>query len=197
MSIEPDQVMTKYNQLVSDINQDVDRIREEYGRYPCPTDCFQCCNNTSTIPISEVEARDLKIGLDALPKQVRIHIRKKALQTIRVLETKGFNLDSMLKDSGMDAINIIKGKSYGQCPMLIGGVCSVYEHRPVICRVWGYPIDNGNELACCRKTFIGQRRDFNPVKYSLYWQKCKTLSEDLGVFKKTPCCYLVSQLIDV
>lgn len=188
--------MARYKQLVSEINQDVDRIRQEYGRYPCPTNCFQCCNNTSTIPISEVEARDLKIGLDALPKQIRKHIHKKALNTIKVLENKGFTLDSMVKDSGMDAIDIIKGKSSGQCPMLIGGVCSVYEHRPVICRVWGYPIDNGKELACCRKTFIGQRRDFNPVKYSLYWQKCKTLSEDLGVFKKTPSCYLVSQLID-
>ena len=196
MSIEPDQVMTKYNQLVSEINQDVDRIRAEYGRYPCPTNCFQCCNTTSTIPISEVEARHLKIGLDALPKPVRTHIREKALQTIRVLETKGFTEDSMLKDSGIEAIEIIKGKSYGQCPMLIGGVCSVYEHRPVICRVWGYPIDNGKELACCKKTFIGQRRDFNPVKYDLYWQKCKTLSEELGVFKKTPSCYLVSQLIE-
>lgn len=196
MSIQPDQVMFKYKQLVSEINRDVDRIRQEYGRYPCPTNCFQCCNNTSTIPISEVEARDLKNGLDALPKQIRKHIHQKAQQTIKVLESKGFTLDSMVKDSGMDAINIIKGKSYGQCPMLIGGVCSVYEHRPVICRVWGYPIDNGNEIACCRKTFIGQRRDFNPVKYSQYWQKCKTLSEDLGVFKKTPCCYLVSQLIE-
>ncbi len=196
MSIKPNQVMSKYKQLVSEINQDVDRIRQEYGRYPCPTNCFQCCNNTSTIPISEVEARDLKIGLDALPKQIRKHIHQKAQKTIKVLESKGFTSDSMTKDSGIDAINIIKGKSYGQCPMLIGGVCSVYEHRPVICRVWGYPIDNGNELACCRKTFIGQRRDFNPVKYSLYWQKCKTLSEDLGVFKKTPCCYLVTQLIE-
>ena len=196
MSIQSDQVMVKYNQLVTEINKDVDRIRQEYGRYPCPTDCFQCCNNTSTIPISEVEARHLKIGLDALPKQVKSHIHKKAQQTIKVLESKGFTSDSMVKDSGIEAINIIKGKSYGQCPMLIGGVCSVYEHRPVICRVWGYPIDNGSELACCRKTFIGQRRDFNPVKYSLYWQKCKTLSEELGVFKKTPSCYLVSQLIE-
>lgn len=196
MSIQSDQVMVKYNQLVTEINKDVDRIRQEFGRYPCPTNCFQCCNNTSTIPISEVEARHLKIGLDALPKQIKSHIHQKAQQTIKVLESKGFTSDSMVKDSGMEAINIIKGKSYGQCPMLIGGVCSVYEHRPVICRVWGYPIDNGNELACCRKTFIGQRRDFNPVKYSLYWQKCKTLSEDLGVFKKTPSCYLVSQLIE-
>ncbi|MCG9128151.1 hypothetical protein JT359_11170 [Candidatus Poribacteria bacterium] len=196
MSTDPAQVKEKYRQLVSEINQDVDRIRQEYGKYPCPTDCFQCCNNTSTIPISEVEARDLQIGLNALPRQIRLHIYNKALKTIKVLESKGFTSDSMVKDSGLEAIDIIKGQSYGQCPMLIGGVCSVYEHRPVICRVWGYPIDNGNELACCRKTFIGQRRNFNPVKYSLYWQKCKTLSEDLGVFKKTPACYTVLKLID-
>lgn len=196
MSATHEEIMKAYSELVTEINSDVERVRNEYGRFPCPTDCFQCCQNTSTIPISEVEARDLKVALDALPQEVRTHIHQKAKQTIKVLEAQGYNSENMLKDSGIEAIEVVKGKSYGECPMLIGGVCSVYDHRPVICRVWGYPIDNGKELACCKKTFIGQRRDFKPVNYNLYWQKCKVLSENLGVFKKTPNCYLVSQLIE-
>ena len=139
MATHTDNVMNAYHELVAEINQDVERIREEYGGVPCPSDCFQCCLNTSTIPISEVEARDLKTALDALPQEIRTHIRQKALQTIEVLEAEGYTSEKMVKDSGMQAIEVVKGKSFGECPMLIGGVCSVYDHRPVICRVWGLP----------------------------------------------------------
>lgn len=196
MSPLSEQVMQTYNELVDEINKEVERLRNEYGGVPCPSDCFACCLNTATIPISEVEARDLKIGLDALPKAIRQHIRQKAQLTISVLEAEGHTPDEIVKDSGMEAIQVIKGKSYGECPMLIGGVCSVYEHRPVICRVWGYPIDNGSELACCKKTFIGQRRNYKPLKYAEYWRRCRKLSESLGADKKTPNCYLVVELIE-
>ncbi len=196
MSSLSQQVMQTYRELVDEINQDVARLRKEYGGVPCPSDCFKCCLNTSTIPISEVEARDLKVGLDALPLSIRHHIRQKAQNTIKVLEAEGFSPDEMVKDSGMEAIQVIKGKSYGECPMLIGGVCSVYEHRPVICRVWGYPINNGSELACCKKTFIGQRRNYKPIEYAEYWRRCRKLSESLGADKKTPNCYLVVKLLE-
>ncbi len=196
MSSLSQQVMQTYRELVDEINQDVARLRKEYGGVPCPSDCFKCCLNTSTIPISEVEARDLKVGLDALPLSIRHHIRQKAQNTIKVLEAEGFSPDEMVKDSGMEAIQVIKGKSYGECPMLIGGVCSVYDHRPVICRVWGYPINNGSELACCKKTFIGQRRNYKPIEYAEYWRRCRKLSESLGADKKTPNCYLVVKLLE-
>ncbi len=196
MATHSEQVMAAYNGLVAEITRDVRRLREEYGRLPCPTDCFKCCRNTATMPISEVEARDLKRGLDALPQQIRRHIRKKADRTIAVLQAAGHSQEKMVQDAGMEAIQLVKGKPVGECPMLIGGVCSVYEHRPVICRVWGYPIDNGNELSCCHKTFIGQRQKFKPIDYSGYWRRCKTLSEALGATQKTPNCYLVSRLIE-
>lgn len=192
----PEEVISTYHQLVDEISSDIERLQREYGRGPCPSNCFQCCLNTSTIPISEVEARDLKTGLDALPEPIRQHIREKAQKTIKVLEDKGFSPDKMVQDAGMKAIDVIKGKSYGECPMLIGGVCSVYEHRPVICRVWGYPIDNGTELACCKKTFIGVRTNFKPIKYADYWRRCKELSLSLGAEEKTPNCYLVLELLD-
>ncbi len=196
MSTLPEQVMKAYQELVDEIKRDVERLQNESGGIPCPSNCFQCCKSTSTIPISEVEARDLKTALDALPQPIREHIRQKAQQTINVLNAKGYTPEEMVKDSGMEAIQEVKGKPFGECPMLIGGVCSVYEHRPVICRVWGYPINNGNELACCKKTFIGQRRKYKPINYSEYWSRCRTLSASLGADKKTPNCYLVVKLLE-
>ncbi|RKU26825.1 hypothetical protein C6495_16880 [Candidatus Poribacteria bacterium] len=187
--------MRTYGELVTDITRDVRRLRGEYGRLPCPADCFDCCKNTATMAISEVEARALQEGLDALPPEIRAHIHQKAERTISRLEALGYDVVNATPESGMTVLETIRGTPEAECPMLIGGVCAVYEHRPVICRVWGYPLDNGRELACCHKTFIGRRRDYKPLNYAHYWRQCRALSEALGAARKTPNCYVVRSLL--
>jgi Fe-S-cluster containining protein len=147
------------------------------------------------MPISEVEGRDLKEGLKKLPQEVKTHILKKATRSIRKLEQLGHSDEEMAIPMGLEPTNALRGKREGECPMLVGGVCSVYDHRPIICRVWGYPIDNGNELACCHMTFISQRRLFKPIDYAGYWRECRDLSETLGAKQKTANCYLVAHLL--
>lgn len=187
--------MRAYHKLVKEIQRDVQRLRKAAGGTPCPADCFACCRNTATMAISEVEARDLKRGLERLSAPLRTHIRRKAERTVKKLKAQGYDAENIVPDAGMKAIEALKGTPEGECPMLIGGVCAVYEHRPVICRVWGYPIYNGNELACCHKTFIGQRRRYRPLNYTRYWNVCKRLSAELGASRKTPNCYLVLRLL--
>ncbi len=187
--------MKAYYALLDTIENDIARLRDAAGGSPCPSDCFACCRNTATMSISEVEARNLKIGLAALPAVLRSHIRQKAERSIRKLRQHGYDAENIVPDAGMKAIAVIKGTPEGECPMLVGGVCSVYEHRPVICRVWGYPIQNRDVLACCKKTFIGKRHRFRPLDYTHYWQVCQELSSELGATEKTPNCYLVSGLL--
>ena len=187
--------MQAYHELLDEIQRDVKRLRDASGGVPCPANCFSCCRNTATMAISEVEARDLKVGLETLPVEIRAHIRQKAERSIKKLKARGYDVENIMPDAGMKAIGVIKDTPEGECPMLIGGVCAVYEHRPVICRVWGYPIHNGNELACCNKTFIGKRRRYRPLNYDRYWKMCQKLSTELGATQKTPNCYLVSRLL--
>ena len=106
--------MEAYRELVSEIQRDVERLREESGGVPCPADCFSCCQNTATMAISEVEARDLReIGLEMLPAQLRTHIRRKAERTIKKLETHGYTVENIIPDAGMKAIEVIKGTPEG------------------------------------------------------------------------------------
>lgn len=187
--------MRTYHELVVEVTRDVRRLREENGKSPCPVDCFDCCKNTATMAISEVEARSLQVGLDALPPEIRAHIGQKAERTIARIEALGHDVANITPEAGMDVLETLKGTPEAECPMLIGGVCAVYEHRPVICRVWGYPLDNGRELACCHKTFIGRRRDYIPLNYAHYWRRCRAMSEELGAVRKKPNCYVVRSLL--
>ena len=188
-------VMGQYRHLMREVETETQRLYEARGSFPCPSNCFDCCRNTATMLISEVEGQDLKVGLKKLAPEIRAHIRKKANRSVRRLEQIGYSHEQMTRDAGMEAVEVLKGKPEAECPMLIGGVCSVYEHRPLICRVWGYPINNGSELACCRKTFIGQRRLFKPIDYARYWKTCRDLSKKIGTEEKTPNAYLVVRLL--
>ena len=188
-------VMEQYSHLMSEVDHETQRLYESRGSFPCPSNCYDCCRNTATMLISEVEGQALKVGLKKLAKEIQAHILKRAKRSVRRLEQIGYSHEQMTQNPGMEAVEVLKGKPEAECPMLIGGVCSVYEHRPLICRVWGYPINNGNELACCRKTFIGQRRRFKPIDYARYWETCRDLSEKIGSEKKTPNAYLVVRLL--
>ena len=194
-SVSSNSVMEQYRHLMRQVHLEVQRLYEARGSFPCPSDCYDCCRNTATMLISEVEGRDLKVGLKKLAPEILAHIRKKAKRSVRRLEQIGYSQEQMSINPGMEAVEVLKGKPEAECPMLIGGVCSVYEHRPLICRVWGYPINNGNELACCRKTFIGQRRLYKPIDYARYWEICRDLSKMIGKEKKTPNAYLVVRLL--
>jgi len=44
-------------------------------------------------------------------------------------------------------------KRTGYCPYLIGGACSIYVSRPVICRTHGYPLMIGGKITFCGMNF--------------------------------------------
>jgi len=125
-------VVEQYRHLMEEVHLETQRLYEARGNFPCPSTCYDCCRNTATMLISEIEGQDLKVGLKKLPPEIQEHIRKKAKRSVRKLEQIGFSHERMTRDAGMESVEVLKGKPEAECPMLIGGVCSVYEHRPLI-----------------------------------------------------------------
>ena len=187
--------LDEYRKIINEIDAETQRLQNQTGGFPCPVNCYDCCYNTAPMRISEIEAQDLKIVLQELPEEIQSHILEKASKSITKLEAAGFYEESSATTAGMDMIEALKGSPEGACPMLVSGVCSVYNHRPIICRVWGYPINNRNKIGCCWKTFIGRRKEHTPIQYDHYWEKCRDLSEVIGNDSRVPNCYLVKRLL--
>ena len=74
----------------------------------CVKGCSECCEK-GAYPLSDIELEYLMQGFIQLPPVLKVQVQ----ENIR---------------------NMVKG---GQCPFLINHECSVYEHRPIICRVHG------------------------------------------------------------
>ncbi|HIE28156.1 TPA: hypothetical protein EYP66_12790 [Candidatus Poribacteria bacterium] len=190
------EILAEYLYLTRDIDRQTANLRMYLADRLCPPTCYACCVNTATLLFAEVEGLYLKEALEALPVEVRDYVLKKAKRAIRRMENLGYTMEKMVDDAGNKAIDAIKGSPEAECPMLVGGVCVVYKQRPVICRIWGYPMFNGDKVSCCNKTFKGKRDKVKPINYVHYWRETKRLSKELGADEKTPNCYMVVRILE-
>jgi Fe-S-cluster containining protein len=39
------------------------------------------------------------------------------------------------------------------CPLLVAGQCAIYSDRPILCRIFGFPVSDGTTTATCELNF--------------------------------------------
>ena len=114
----------------------------------CKKGCSDCCEQ-GDYPISELELKYLMLGFSSLDYELKFKIQKKFSE-------------------------IKKG---GECPFLIDKICSIYSHRPIICRVHGLAYlckDKTVKLPYCANNKLNYNNVYNngefltePVKENL------------------------------
>jgi Fe-S-cluster containining protein len=112
------------------------------GLIPCHRGCSDCCNGP--FDISAADTLLLKEGLATLPGATREAIRARG----KLLLAKLWKLEPEwtapwdLRDIDADRFDEIAEQLADEpCPMLDEeGSCTVYEYRPLICRIMGLPM---------------------------------------------------------
>ena len=112
------------------LDRDIDALVRAHPRsIECRPGCSECCQQT--FAVSEIEGQLLVEGLRAAPQATRRGIVERA---------RAYRRDTR-----------------AVCPVLASdGRCSLYEHRPRICRKYGVPLwhpDRPHELRTCRLNF--------------------------------------------
>ena len=119
--------ITTLNQLHSDIEGRVSSIIGDNLDWPCRMGCDSCCRRLAEIPLlTEVEWDLLREGLLLLPAEQF----QKIVQGVAEL-------------SGQSSLPLV-------CPMLdqATGSCTVYAHRPIACRTYGFYVQRDKGLYC-------------------------------------------------
>ena len=133
-----------------------DKLTEYFARdrdkIKCHKGCSDCCKNAN-FPLSLLEMKYLMSGFLKLDKEIHDKVR--------------YNIKSAIKQN----------KDEYNCPFLVNDMCSVYEYRPIICRVYGLAYmrsDGVVSLPCCTpdgknysENFSGKTVDFEPLKTDL------------------------------
>ncbi len=108
--------MNNYRKFLKEFDRKLENYFNQHKEHVhCKIGCSSCCEN-GDYPLSQIELEYLMLGYINLDNETKIKVQK--------------NIKSIQKG--------------GQCPFLIEKKCSIYEYRPIICRVHGlaYIISN-------------------------------------------------------
>jgi Fe-S-cluster containining protein len=123
-------IEARYREIVAAVDAEFARNRELHaGKIHCRPGCTECCHHIFSI--SEIEAAEIANGLAGLSPELRAVIEARARNYLDRVLIRGDRLP---------------------CPALEQGVCSIYEHRPLMCHKFGMPLYNpdkpGRIFAC-------------------------------------------------
>ena len=129
-----------------DLLRQLDRWFEETsanhpGVVPCRAGCSACCHGPFDISIAD--ALLVREAVRALPAQVRaaIEMRARALEDRIKGLAPGWEAAEGLTALGEEAFDeICETLAAEPCPLLDQGQCTIYQDRPMICRVIGLGI---------------------------------------------------------
>lgn len=124
----------RYREIVAAVDAEFARNRALHGdRIRCGPGCTECCHHV--FAISGIEAEQVRRGVEALPDEVRREVEARAVEYIERRLVRGERLP---------------------CPALRDGRCSIYEHRPMMCRKFGMPLfnpDKPDRIFACELNF--------------------------------------------
>lgn len=125
-----------YLQIAAEWEAEFTRNRALYGeQIHCRKGCSDCCSQMFLI--TEIEAAYISHGMKKLSAKERAKFRERAEKYLIARE-------KLLADRKLpDAWGALPPPGLRlPCPALENGACTIYEHRPLICRKYGIPLFN-------------------------------------------------------
>ena len=148
-------------QLIQIVDASVaDAARRSGAWLKCAPGCTQCC--IGVFPINQLDALRLKQGLNKLEQespQRGAVVRKRARDSFGRLseDFPGDAATGILDESERGVERFETFANDEPCPALdpTTGLCELYEHRPMTCRVFGPPVRSEDGLGVCELCFQG------------------------------------------
>lgn len=141
MTIQHYETLEYYKDLLERINSLTEELYQKYeDDIKCCKGCADCCTNVFNISI--VEAFYLQSGVEALSSQEKTQIAENVYTLKRKLKLENIPHDEL------------------RCPLLAeNNSCYVYEHRPIVCRIFGFPMldEKTSQIATCPLNFTSKR----------------------------------------
>lgn len=106
--------------FLASVNEDIKKIFAHQNEYiHCKAGCSFCCEK-GDYPVSEIEYKYMMLAYTQLDENTKNIIKE------NIIEIKKENTESY------------------KCPFLIKNNCSIYAHRPFVCRTFGVLTEDAN-----------------------------------------------------
>lgn len=139
----------RFHLVIDAYAAEFDRNRRLHGeRIHCGPGCSACCHQL--FQITEIEAAEVSTAVHALAPDSAASLRRRA----QVYLADRANLIAVTNPDALPEAwgSLPPPGARLACPALVDGICSIYDHRPIICRKFGMPLWNpdrpGRVYAC-------------------------------------------------
>ena len=177
----------KYEKLVEQVDQIVERVKTEYPAcVNCKKGCTDCCY--ALFDLTVVEALYLnhkfreKFGADANMMEIA-NKADRALVRVKKKAFKDYN------ESKKDEVAILHemGRERIRCPLLNErDLCALYENRPITCRIYGIPTIIQRMSHTCGKSGFDEGEKYPAVNMDKLFDQLKAISSEIVADIKTP-----------
>lgn len=150
-----DEFLKEYTQVLSDADASFQTLARKFPEeVTCAVGCDDCCKVLFDLHL--IEALSLKMALEhALSEEERdaaLERAERGLDSVRSIR-EHLGLTSLMGPPDERLLKEMSKQRY-DCPLLLRGMCVLYEFRPVTCRVYGVVTEvHGRGVACPRSGF--------------------------------------------
>ena len=145
---EPEIVLDQLRRVFDAFQDRADAYRRN-ARNPhlCRAGCSHCCEKGAFFAVSLAEALLMALAVEAPPADHRQQVAHSAQALLRLQQEVFARMDGPpdvpgRRDEEWFSKRVSQVSRTGAgCPMLHQHLCSIYEHRPFLCRAYGLPID--------------------------------------------------------
>jgi Fe-S-cluster containining protein len=145
---EPESILSELQCVFETFHRRAEAYRQQ-PRNPhlCRAGCSYCCEKGAFFAVSLVEALMLAFGVEALPEAHRQQVEHAAHSLLRLQRKMFAAVDGPpdvpgCRDEEWFTKRVSQVSRTGaSCPLLHQHLCSVYDHRPFLCRAYGFPTD--------------------------------------------------------
>ncbi|GIW21582.1 MAG: hypothetical protein KatS3mg068_0589 [Candidatus Sericytochromatia bacterium] len=127
-------------EIYLNINKAINQIQNNNTNIECISGCNRCCKFYGSPQIYKMEWENIKKYIKNNFTEDDIKILK-----LKLKELKKYFRDLLVKNENvyLDDYQLVKEViDFIECPLLFNGKCSIYEVRPLICRLFGYTYTN-------------------------------------------------------
>jgi Fe-S-cluster containining protein len=133
MKIAP--LLRSYELMVDQADEAFRKVKEEHGpSMACELHCSECCH--AVFGLFLIEAVNIKRQFDQLDVQKKKEVLLRCNETERGIKKLEKKLEMHREDQEMQVSILARERI--RCPLLDeNNECTLYDHRPITCRVYG------------------------------------------------------------
>lgn len=184
-----DDIFVEYEKLCSKTDMVFAHVSDMYSDcVSCKTQCSDCCHAVFDLLLVEAMYINKKFSEKFHYGRVRSDILEKASKTDRKLSKLKRDFYRSSK-AGQDTVKIISQVSELKipCPLLNeNNECHLYEFRPIICRLYGIPLDINGTSHVCGLSHFNKGEIYPAVKLAVIQERLDELSAQIGVIMESP-----------